>query len=209
MNKERIVVSGTFMIDSESRMQAAAMGIYDEGVMDPVCGMYIDEKKARAANRTVKFGGETYHFCSPECQHDFEKSPRKFLGQRTASPSAEQHREAQHKNEHQHQREGQAMDVQMMDDKQRQGQYQDYQSFDGPNQDDKKREDQNKDDQNKDDQNKDDQNIDDQGQDDQQTDKQLMEEMQMEQQRWEEQKKVEKNKELSATYSTPPGARHD
>jgi len=80
MNGERIVVSGTFMIDSESRMQAAAMGIYDEGVMDPVCGMYIDEKKARAAGRTTKFGGADYYFCSPECMTDFEKSPRLYRG---------------------------------------------------------------------------------------------------------------------------------
>jgi Cu(I)/Ag(I) efflux system membrane fusion protein len=91
MNKERIVVSGTFMIDSESRMQAAAMGIYDEGVMDPVCGMYIDEKKARASGRNVKFGGLTYYFCSPECIQDFQKSPKKYLGapgMQSASASA-------------------------------------------------------------------------------------------------------------------------
>ncbi|NTW58334.1 MAG: efflux RND transporter periplasmic adaptor subunit, partial [Nitrospirae bacterium] len=87
MNKERIVVSGTFMIDSESRMQAAAMGIYDEGVMDPVCGMYIDEKKAKAAGKTIKFGGLTYYFCSPECIHDFQKAPKKYLGA-AGSPSA-------------------------------------------------------------------------------------------------------------------------
>ncbi len=206
MNKERIVVSGTFMIDSESRMQAAAMGIYDEGVMDPVCGMYIDEKKARAANRTVKFGGETYHFCSPECQHDFEKSPRKFLGQGEAPAAVQklkegqhkegQHQEAQHKNEHQHQREGQAMDVQMMDDQQRQGQYQDYQSFDDPNQDDKIKEDQIKEDQKK---------------EDQKTEQQLMEELQMQEQQWKEQHNhnEEKNKELSAEHITLTGARHD
>jgi Cu(I)/Ag(I) efflux system membrane fusion protein len=79
MNGERIVVSGTFMIDSESRMQAAAMGIYDEGAQDPVCGMYIDEKKARAAGRTAKAGSEKYYFCSPECLHDFEKSPSRYI----------------------------------------------------------------------------------------------------------------------------------
>jgi len=84
MNGERIVISGTFMIDSESRMQAAAMGIYDESVMDPVCGMYIDEKKARASGRSIKSGGATFYFCSPECQHDFEKNPKKFIN-RTAS----------------------------------------------------------------------------------------------------------------------------
>jgi len=91
MNKERIVVSGTFMIDSESRMQAAAMGIYDEGVMDPVCGMYIDEKKARAAGRMIKFGGADYYFCSPECKTDFERSPRRHLnasGERSATAAA-------------------------------------------------------------------------------------------------------------------------
>jgi len=80
MNKERIVVSGTFMIDSESRMQAAAMGIYDEGVMDPVCGMYVDEKKAKAAGRTIKRGANIYYFCSPECKQDFEKSPAQYSG---------------------------------------------------------------------------------------------------------------------------------
>jgi len=78
MNKERIVISGTFMIDSESRMQAAAMGIFDEGVLDPVCGMYIDEKKAKAAGKTGKHGGNTYYFCSPECMQDFEKSPQRY-----------------------------------------------------------------------------------------------------------------------------------
>jgi Cu(I)/Ag(I) efflux system membrane fusion protein len=91
MNKERIVVSGTFMIDSESRMQAAAMGIYDEGVMDPVCGMYIDEKKAKASGRTIKFGGVSYFFCSPECMLDFEKSPRRYQegsGERGAQAAA-------------------------------------------------------------------------------------------------------------------------
>jgi Cu(I)/Ag(I) efflux system membrane fusion protein len=80
MDKERIVVAGTFMIDSESRMQAAAMGIYDEGVMDPVCGMYIDEKKARASGRTMKFGADTFYFCSPECMQDFMKNPRRYIG---------------------------------------------------------------------------------------------------------------------------------
>jgi len=99
MNKERIVVSGTFMIDSESRMQAAAMGIYDEGVMDPVCGMYIDEKKAKAAGKAAKFGGNAYYFCSPECKHDFEMDPRRYLaptgGQRNAEPRREEHQKVE------------------------------------------------------------------------------------------------------------------
>ena len=95
MDGERIVVSGTFMVDSERRMQAAAMGIYEEGVMDPVCGMYTDEKKARAAGRFKQVGSETFYFCSPDCQRDFEKSPAKHM-----SRMAEQQVDMQEKHAH-------------------------------------------------------------------------------------------------------------
>ena len=128
MDKEHIVVSGTFMIDSESRMQAAAMGIYDEGVMDPVCGMYIDEKRAKASGKTIKFGGNTYYFCSPECQHDFVKNPRIYLGQSETHHRADrykedQYKEGQHREEQrndlqyteEHRKEEQLVDKQLMD----------------------------------------------------------------------------------------------
>ena len=75
MDGERIVVAGTFLIDSESRMQAAAAGIYDNGVMDPVCGMYVDEGRARTTGRTSIVKGVTWFFCSPECKADFDKDP--------------------------------------------------------------------------------------------------------------------------------------
>jgi multidrug efflux pump subunit AcrA (membrane-fusion protein) len=38
MPGEKIVVSGTFLIDSESRMKAAAAGIYGETSEDPSAG---------------------------------------------------------------------------------------------------------------------------------------------------------------------------
>ncbi len=46
---ERIVVSGNFLIDSESRMKLAAAGFFGNVVQDPVCGMDLDEAKARTA----------------------------------------------------------------------------------------------------------------------------------------------------------------
>ena len=44
-------------------------------VKDPVCGMTIDAEKASG---TSEFGGETYYFCSPNCQQKFDANPQKF-----------------------------------------------------------------------------------------------------------------------------------
>lgn len=76
---EQIVISGTFLVDSESKIKAAAAGIYGTAVMDPVCGMYIDEEKAGATGRKIEHGGKTYYFCSPECKKEFEAAPREFI----------------------------------------------------------------------------------------------------------------------------------
>ena len=51
MEGERIVVSANFLLDSESRMKAAAAGILDPET-DPVCGMEVDRDRARSAGRT-------------------------------------------------------------------------------------------------------------------------------------------------------------
>jgi Cu(I)/Ag(I) efflux system membrane fusion protein len=75
---ERIVVEGTFLIDSESRMKAVAAGISVEPATDPVCGMDVDEKKAEAAGRTAAHDGHTYFFCSDECKKKFEADPAKY-----------------------------------------------------------------------------------------------------------------------------------
>jgi len=75
---ERIVVSGTFLLDSESRMKAAAAGIYGEAATDPVCGMVVDQSRTRAAGRTVQYQGQTFYFCSDECKTEFQKAPAGF-----------------------------------------------------------------------------------------------------------------------------------
>jgi multidrug efflux pump subunit AcrA (membrane-fusion protein)/YHS domain-containing protein len=77
---ERIVVSGTFLVDSESRLKAAAAGIYGETSQDPVCNVVVDQSRARAANRTVTYQGQTFYFDSSECKAQFEREPARFAG---------------------------------------------------------------------------------------------------------------------------------
>lgn len=84
---ERIVVSGTFLIDSESRMKTAASGINGPASLDPACGMYVDETKARAAGNYLESDGKTYYFCSDTCKRDFLKKGGKPTSS-TLSPGA-------------------------------------------------------------------------------------------------------------------------
>ena len=85
---ESIVVSGNFLVDSESRMQLAAAGIYGAWHVDPVCGMQVDEGKAKATGKTVDHGGKSYYFCSDDCVGKFRKEPAKYLkGAGTAAKS--------------------------------------------------------------------------------------------------------------------------
>ncbi len=72
---ERIAVSGTFLLDSESRMKSASAGITGTPRQDPVCGMYVDEAKARAAGRIIDAGGRTNYFCSDDCKLKFSAKP--------------------------------------------------------------------------------------------------------------------------------------
>lgn len=79
MPGERIVISGTFLMDSESRMKAAAAGAAGAPVTDLVCGMKVDPKGATAAGTTAQHDGKTYYFCSDECRTKFEKNPKQYL----------------------------------------------------------------------------------------------------------------------------------
>ncbi|GFO57865.1 hypothetical protein GMST_01900 [Geomonas silvestris] len=72
---ERIALSGTFLLDSESRMKTAAAGIATVAHQDPVCGMYVDEAKATAAGHLAQRAGVTYYFCSDDCMNKFLKNP--------------------------------------------------------------------------------------------------------------------------------------
>jgi len=107
---ERIAISGTFLLDSESRMKAAAAGppgpmheghahpavaAADAAAMpvarafaaakDPSCGVEVDIAKATAAGLTVEYQGKRYYFSSDECKAKFEKAPAGFAAKAKAS----------------------------------------------------------------------------------------------------------------------------
>ncbi len=44
-------------------------------VVDPVCGMQIDERKAAG---TSVYHALTYYFCSSSCKAAFDKEPEKY-----------------------------------------------------------------------------------------------------------------------------------
>jgi RND family efflux transporter MFP subunit len=78
MPGERIVISGTFLVDSETRMKAAAAGVFTVAE-DPVCGMQVDETRARATGLTVEYQGRRYAFCADSCKRSFEDNPARYL----------------------------------------------------------------------------------------------------------------------------------
>ena len=75
---EHIVISGNFLIDSESRMSLAAAGMFGEVIKDPVCGLNVDEVKSKAAGFQSTFKNQTFYFCSKECQKHFDKHPERY-----------------------------------------------------------------------------------------------------------------------------------
>jgi YHS domain-containing protein len=74
---EKIVVSGNFLIDSESRLQFAAT---PAGVRDPVCGMQVDLSKP--ARYQAAYNGTTYNFCSESCKTKFVANPAMYTMQK-------------------------------------------------------------------------------------------------------------------------------
>ena len=44
---------------------------------DPVCGMMVDEKKAKLKS---DYKGTTYYFCALSCKATFDKDPTKYTG---------------------------------------------------------------------------------------------------------------------------------
>ena len=72
------MVSGNFLIDSESRMRLAAAGMFGEVTKDPVCGLNVDESKAKAAGFQGTFKNQNYYFCSAGCKEHFEKNPERY-----------------------------------------------------------------------------------------------------------------------------------
>ena len=76
---EKIVVSGNFLIDSESRMKLAAAGMSGEVSQDPVSRTYVDEDKAAAKGLKSEIRGHTYYFSSEQSKRQFDLNPDRFL----------------------------------------------------------------------------------------------------------------------------------
>ena len=95
MPGEKIVISGNFLIDSESRLQMASSGISGKIGRDPVCGMNIDEDRSRAEGNLFEYRGKTYYFCDFADREAFRKDPQRYLkssgtpGIMSLSPSSE------------------------------------------------------------------------------------------------------------------------
>lgn len=47
-----------------------------EKVVDPVCGMEIDQDEAAATSEHM---AKTFYFCAEGCKKEFEKDPTKYM----------------------------------------------------------------------------------------------------------------------------------
>jgi membrane fusion protein, copper/silver efflux system len=92
MPGERIVISGTFFLDSESRMrrgtpqEAAGPEASAGPVLDPVCGMHVDPSEAREAGRTAAHGEHVFFFCSDGCKEQFVADPSRHAKRSVSKP---------------------------------------------------------------------------------------------------------------------------
>ncbi|MBM4301838.1 MAG: YHS domain-containing protein [Deltaproteobacteria bacterium] len=86
---ERIVISGNFLIDSESRMRLAAAGMFGEVTKDHVCGLNVDESKAKSLGFQSIFNNQAYYFCSEGCKQHFDKNPERYVSKGTEPPKAQ------------------------------------------------------------------------------------------------------------------------
>jgi YHS domain-containing protein len=76
---EKVVRSGTFLIDSESRMDLAAAGISGSLAKDPVSGMDVSIRKAKKAGLKSTYQQKVYYFGSAENRVRFDKDPGRYL----------------------------------------------------------------------------------------------------------------------------------
>lgn len=80
---DSVVVSGLFLLDSESRLQLAATRAAETPApaakTDPVCGMEVEPSKT--APQSV-YEGTTYCFCSKRCKEEFDKNPSRHASKK-------------------------------------------------------------------------------------------------------------------------------
>lgn len=89
---DRYVASGNFLLDSESRMQLAASGVYGTIARDPVCGRDVSVRKAEREGRKSIHDGRTFYFSSTACKEQFDREPGRYAGKGTEAQPAAQDR---------------------------------------------------------------------------------------------------------------------
>lgn len=87
---DTVVVSGLFLLDSESRLQLATAGAVaitspasttaaaPKASVDPVCGMDVEAP----ARHQSEFAGSVYRFCSKECKDKFDHNPAQYVARK-------------------------------------------------------------------------------------------------------------------------------
>jgi membrane fusion protein, copper/silver efflux system len=103
---ERIVVSGNFLLNSESRIHLAGAGGHDhhhghhgpamkaepaalEMARDVACREDVPMGKAKDEGLTSDHEGKTYYFASLDCKMQFDRAPSQFVQRKTeGDPSA-------------------------------------------------------------------------------------------------------------------------
>ncbi len=85
MEGERIVVSGNFLLDSESRLKLVAAGLPEDHVLDAVCGMGVDPHKTALI---TNYRGQAYYFCSTLCKENFDKHPEQYANKERGAGAA-------------------------------------------------------------------------------------------------------------------------
>jgi YHS domain-containing protein len=104
---ERVVASGTFLVDSESRLKLARpasteesreetvlsksktkppVAVSDGKVKDAACGMMIDKAAAIADGHSLTRDGVTYYFCSDRCKRKFSMQPDHHAALNSSGP---------------------------------------------------------------------------------------------------------------------------
>jgi membrane fusion protein, copper/silver efflux system len=76
---ERIVVSGNFLIDSESRTELALNNMSEPIAKDPVSGRKLSVRKAEEAGLKKEHRGRIYYFASDVTRQRFEQDPDRYL----------------------------------------------------------------------------------------------------------------------------------
>lgn len=101
---DRIVVAGSFLLDSESRMRATPLSatssqpevetaVQHQALRDPVCGMTLSHSDP---NLVERYQGETFSFCSDSCRKKFHDDPGRYAGQKSARVALEEHQLDRH-----------------------------------------------------------------------------------------------------------------